>query len=571
MASRVPFYYGWVVVGVAFLTLAVGVNSRTAFSLFYPEILSEFGWERGITAGVFSAGFIASMLVTPFVGVMVERWGPQIVIPLGAVLVSSGLALTTLVTGVVGLYLTMGAMVVGGSVFVSYIGHSAFLPNWFVKRRGLMLGVAFSGVGVGGVVLFPVLQTYIAAVGWREACLGLALLVLITIVPLNFFLQRGRPELLGLEPDGAVSSSASSRADDAQTAVLDPVWARRHWTAKTIATTPRVWFVCLSYGCSLYTSYAVLIHQTKYFLDVGFSAQQAAFALGLAGFIGIAGQLGVGHLSDRIGREWGWTLSCIGYIIAFALLIGLSYAPSLWLMYGAMVAVGLLGAGLAPLFSAVAVEMFQGKYFGRMYGLLGLTTAVGAAGGTWLTGALFDWTGSYVPAYLLGMVLSLCSICGIWLAGPGRIRAVAGRVGSPKRSPRELSTKVRLKALIGHQAEPLVGADAEALREERERAGAVRIGSVGIAPTPIAVPIGGTRRVHAFALDTHGRRMIMENMDFDWRIAGTGLRIQVTNDVAALSADHGFVEGTVQVIATVDGYRAVARRPVRLHDSGADG
>ena len=93
--GRLPFYYGWVVVGVAFVTMAIGVNTRTAFSLLFPPILAEFGWARGATAGVFSIGFISSALYAPFIGAGMDRFGPRRVIPFGAIVVSVGLVLTT--------------------------------------------------------------------------------------------------------------------------------------------------------------------------------------------------------------------------------------------------------------------------------------------------------------------------------------------------------------------------------------------------------------------------------------------------------------------------------------------
>ncbi len=182
MLSRLPFFYGWVVVGVAFITLAIGVNTRTAFSLLFLPILAEFGWERGTTAAAFSIGFAASALFSPFIGVFMDRLGPHVVLPIGVVMVSAGMALATLVTQPWHLYLTLGVLVVGGSVFMSYIGHSIFLPNWFVRQRGLAIGIAFSGVGIGSIVLFPWLQHFISGAGWRQACWAMAALLLATLL-----------------------------------------------------------------------------------------------------------------------------------------------------------------------------------------------------------------------------------------------------------------------------------------------------------------------------------------------------------------------------------------------------
>ena len=153
--SRLPFYYGWIVVAVAFVTMGIGVNTRTAFSLLFPPILAEFGWERGVTAAAFSIGFVASTIYAPFIGMLMDRFGPRYVLSFGVLLVSAGMVSATRIQQPWHLYLTLGVLVVGGSVFMSYIGHSLFLPHWFVRRRGLAIGIAFSGVGVGSILLFP--------------------------------------------------------------------------------------------------------------------------------------------------------------------------------------------------------------------------------------------------------------------------------------------------------------------------------------------------------------------------------------------------------------------------------
>jgi MFS family permease len=93
---RLPFFYGWVLVAIGFLTMAVGVNARTAFSLLFPPILRDFGWDSGVTAGVFSFGFLVSAVVTPFVGQLMDRRGPRLVIELGVAAMTAGLLLAPL-------------------------------------------------------------------------------------------------------------------------------------------------------------------------------------------------------------------------------------------------------------------------------------------------------------------------------------------------------------------------------------------------------------------------------------------------------------------------------------------
>src|ERR1700752_4659602 len=147
--ARLPFFYGSVSVAVAFVSMGVGVNARHSFWLLFPPILAEFGWDRGVTAGAFSFGFLVSAVLSPSLGRLMDRRGPRVVIELGVLLIGAGLLLATVVTRPWHLYATLGVMVGGGSVCLGYTGQALFVPNWFVRRRGLAISVAYSGVGVG--------------------------------------------------------------------------------------------------------------------------------------------------------------------------------------------------------------------------------------------------------------------------------------------------------------------------------------------------------------------------------------------------------------------------------------
>src|SRR5215831_2706587 len=139
LARRWPFFYGWVIVAVVFITMGIGVNARTAFSLLFPPILDEFGWERSVTAGAFSFGFLVAGPLSPWLGYLMDRTGPRIVNGLGVALMGAGLLLAPLTSEPWHLYVTIGVLVGAGSVCLGYSGQSLFLPNWFVRRRGLAM------------------------------------------------------------------------------------------------------------------------------------------------------------------------------------------------------------------------------------------------------------------------------------------------------------------------------------------------------------------------------------------------------------------------------------------------
>jgi sugar phosphate permease len=420
---RTKFFYGWIVVAVAFVSMGIAVNTRTAFSLLYPPILDEFGWERGATAGAFSLGFLASTAAVPVIGMMIDRHGPRLVLPLAGLLMAVGLIGVTFVTTPLQFSLTIGLLTVGGSMPLTYIGHSMFLPNWFVRYRGLAIGIAFSGVGAGSILMLPLLQAVIEARGWRAACEIMAALCAL-LIPLNFLLQRKSPETLGLLPDG---DAAREAREPAPSTVVDKEWADRDWTLAAAMRTPRFWWIAAGFFCALYAWYTVQVHQTRYLSDVGFSAGEAAFALGLVGLCGVVGQIWIGHFSDRIGREWAWTIGMAGFIVTVVSLLALEHNPSRLLMYLMVASQGLVGYGVASVFGAMPAEIFAGRRFATIFGMLGVFGNIGAGVGPWLTGELYDGTGSYRSAFVLLLVLSVVSIACIWLAAPRKVRLVAGQ------------------------------------------------------------------------------------------------------------------------------------------------
>lgn len=433
LSRRLPFFYGWIVVAVAFVTMGIGVNTRTAFSLLYPPILEEFGWERGVTAAAFSIGFVASTFLAPFIGMLMDRAGPRVVIPIGAGLVSSGMALTPLVNQPWHLYATLGLLVIGGSIFLSYIGHSLFLPNWFVRRRGLAIGIAFSGVGVGSIILFPWMQRLIESVGWRQACWSLAILLLVILLPLNLIFPRRRPEDLGLNPDGEAIRHDSGATGTSTDTIVDHAWVAVDWTLGRAMRTARFWWIFVSFFGGLFAWYAVQVHQTKYLIDIGFDSYVAAYALGFVPLTGIIGQIALGHLSDRIGREWVWTLSGLGFVLCYAMLLLLHTYPKTILLYGMVASQGILGYSLAAVFGAIPAEVFQGRHYGTIFGTLNLASSAGAATGPWMMGLIHDRTGSYQLAFWLAIGCAVMSVVTMWCAAPRKVRVVAGQIARLQR------------------------------------------------------------------------------------------------------------------------------------------
>jgi MFS family permease len=424
-AQRLPFYYGWLIVGVAFVTMAIAVTARTAFSLLVAPLIDEFGWDRGLVAGAFSFGFLVSAVVSPVVGRIIDRRGPRIVIESGVVLVTAGLLLAPAIANPWHFYATLGVLVGAGANLMTFTAHSLFLPNWFVRRRGLAISIAFSGVGVGAIVLLPWLQSIIEHDGWRASCWAMGLLVLCVLGPLNLLVRR-RPQDIGLLPDGA-SQAAAGGARGASN-IVDAAWAATEWTLARAVRTGRFWWIVLGFFCALFAWYAVQVHQTKYLIEVGFTPIVAAWGLGIVSVVAIPGQIGLGALSDRIGREWVWTVGCAGFAICYATLIALERSPSPLLLYVMVISQGSLGYALTSVMGPIVAEIFEGRHYGSIFGTITVALITGGAAGPWVSGLIHDATGSYRLAFLLAIGCCVVSAVAIWLAGPRQVRLVPGRI-----------------------------------------------------------------------------------------------------------------------------------------------
>ena len=428
-------YYGWIIIAIAFCTMALSVTARTAFSLFLPPLLEEFAWDRADTAGAFSFGFLCSALMSPLAGRVMDRRGPRVVIAGGALMMTAGLLLATRVSSLVELYLSLGLLVGAGANLMSYSAQSQYLPNWFVRQRGLAISLAFSGVGVGAITLLPWLQTVIVESGWREACLWLAAMLGFTIIPLSAFVRR-RPQDVGQWPDGDAPGEHAG-AVRRSAAVVDPQWVARTWTLAAAVRTARFWWICLGFFSALVAWYAVQVHQTRYLTEIGFTPSEAAWALGLVSVVGIPGQILLGAWSDRIGREIVWAIGCAGFAICYGCLLALEHAPWHSLLVVMVVAQGFLGYSLTSVMGAIVAEIFEGPHFAAIFGLINVAILGGGAFGPWVAGVLHDASGNYRAAFWLCLLLSLVSAFAIYKAAPrqirrvGRFRPATGGPGSP--------------------------------------------------------------------------------------------------------------------------------------------
>ena len=422
LVDKRGLYYGWTIIGISFVNLAITFGIWYSFSVFFLAILKEFGWGRAASAGVFSTFLLVHSVAAIVIGSLIDRFGARGVIPLGSILVVVGLVASSRVHALYQLYLFYGVVTAVGICSMGFLTHGIIIPNWFIRKRGLALGVAMSGIGVGMQIIVPITQSVISQYGWRTAYCVLAALVLIIVIPMNAIFQRKNPAEVGELPDGEKNPKThENHLKEEPSMDPDPENVMtKDWTLRSTLKTRRFWFLFITFFFTPMAIQGTLIHQVAHVTDRGFSPETGAFFFGLVGIMGSMGKILFGYLSDRIGREKAFT---IGAGCAFMGVLNLmNVRPDLGvLLYGYAIFFGLGYGAIAPIFPARAADLFQGPHFGRIYGFLALSAGFGGGAGTWISGKVFDMTESYHMAFLGVLTVLIIIALLFWGTSPPRV------------------------------------------------------------------------------------------------------------------------------------------------------
>ena len=386
---------------------------RHSFAVFFPPILEEFGWSRGSTAAMYSLNVLVYGLLAPVAGGVADRWKPRRVIPTGVAILALATAGCAFVTELWHFYLLFGVMMPVGTAFCGWPVLGPALANWFSRRRGLAIGLGQAGAGLSYVyAMFA--EFAISQVAWRYAYFVLAGMLLAFLVPLCRLLYY-RPETRGLEPYGADGVPA---ADSTAGVRVSKDLQGGDWTLRSAVKTYRLWFMLLSFFAFWgMGNYLILAHQVRFVEDAGYSSGFAASVFALFGVSMIAGQVS-SSISDRIGREATVALAGALAMGAMAALLLVRDTSQPWLLYAHSVALG-LGAGLySPTSVAAMADMFHGRHFGAIAGLLLTGQGLGGAIGPWLAGRIYDISGSYTAAIVISMVSYGLAAVALFIAAP---------------------------------------------------------------------------------------------------------------------------------------------------------
>lgn len=398
---KMPFqigrpHYAWVVVVAVVVVLMSGSGIRASFGVFIKPIEEEFGWDRVSLSTVAAVSLFLYGAIGPLVGRLADRWGPRGVLVTGAILLSAGTLGTAHVSSLWQLYVTAGIITALGAGGAAMSVAASTTMRWFDSNIGLVIGIFGAGMAAGQLLVIPLAMALTVTWGWRTTFLVLGVGFLLLVMPLAGFLIRNSPSDVGLKRYGSAEKSVSRRLSER---------SRKRTSIWSASRSLPFWLLAGSYWiCGYTTSGLILTHLIPHTTEHGFSASQAAQALGLMGAMNVAGTIGSGWICDRFGPKA--PLICYyvvrGLSLAFLPLVGT--VPGLF----AFAAVyGLNYLSTVPATTALIAKLFGRRSVGELSGWIFMSHQLGAAFGSALGGYFYSWFDNYTLAFYSAAALAI--------------------------------------------------------------------------------------------------------------------------------------------------------------------
>jgi len=407
VTSIVPKIKDYSLVALGFIHIGVGRGLHGTFGVFFVALLDAFGWSRAVTAGALSLSIMVEGIFHPVVGTLTDKLGGRKTLLLGGWVLAIGLACSATISSVWTLYFWVGIVAAAGISLIGMVPHVAIISRHYANRKATALGIAWAGGGVGIFLLVPATAAMISHWGWPSAYVGLAVLVLLVVIPPVFWLIPANHHQISSETGGAHGAKHGPRG--AQHGGGD-------WTVKQALTNSSFWLLFSARVLASLGNQIIVTHQVAHAVDVGYPKIFAASVFGVMGVVSIAGRIGFGYLSDVIRREvvytWVQLVSAVGTVALMATTD--NSLPVLLYVYA--VFYGLGQGSRALVLSAISIDVFQGKNFGAIFGYFTLSVGIGGAIGAWLGGFIFDVTHSYLLAFSISLACLIVSIFVVWMS-----------------------------------------------------------------------------------------------------------------------------------------------------------
>ncbi len=388
-ASPKKIYYGWYILAACFFMMFLGMATRNSFGLFLKPMIEDFGLSRAALSLPFSLSLILFGASQPLGGLMMRRWSPKTVIIWGSALTTIAMLGISQAGSLWGVYLFFGILLGMGGIGNSLTAFTPLVSSWFPDRRGLGMSLVSSGASMGQLLLLPVFAHLMGFLDWRTTSFVIGVMFLVAMMPIALFVVRNAPKA------GEVSGSAPAPGGVRMVVPYDLPWV------ECLHKAPFVLLLTSFFTCG-FTVTVVSVHWVPFATDVGFSAAVAATAFALGGGLNTVGVLAVGPLSDKIGRKVPLSLVYAFRGLGFILFIFFKNDFTVW---AAPMMIGLSWIATVPLTSALTGDFFGSRNVAILFGLITFSHQLGSGLSAWLSGYIYDVTGSYNLAFALAAYL----------------------------------------------------------------------------------------------------------------------------------------------------------------------
>jgi MFS family permease len=311
------------------------------------------------------------------------------------------LALTSQINALWQLYITYG-VIFGIGAGAGFITTMATTARWFIKRRGLALGIVASGAGLGTMLLAPIAERLITAFGWSMAYLVLAIATWVIMIPCALMLRRD-PVEKGLRPYGYDEVRTSAR----EMKQLKTNASETGINLRAAARYKPLWILFIIFFLFNFCLQMVMVHLVNYATDIGIASLYAATFISIIGVGSFVGRIFMGGASDRIGANSALVICCA---IMTTTLIFLIFARESWMFYLFAIVFGFAYGGEVPQMPVLVEQFFGMRAVAALVGVTVLGATIGGAFGAWAGGQIFDVTQSYQPAFTIAAVISLTAM-----------------------------------------------------------------------------------------------------------------------------------------------------------------
>ena len=423
--------YAWMRLLVSLVLMTIGGAGMYSVTVVLPRIQAEFGVARADASLPYTLTMVGFGLGGILMGRLADRFGVMVPVMIGAVGLGAGFIAAGSAASVWQFMLAQG-------ILMGLLGTSAtFAPlvadtsQWFTRRRGIALAICMSGNYLAGAVWPPIVQYFVGSVGWRQTYIGIGIFCFVTMLPLALVLRRRPPvanalaELsatsqilptpqaltgaVDITPKSALIGAATGATAALPASVTSPAAAAPNWLPGHLGLSAGMLqgLLCVAGVACCVAMSMPQVHIVAYCGDLGFGAARGAEMLSLMLGMGVISRLASGWISDHIGGLRTLLLGSVLQGLALLLFLPFDGLVPLYVVSGMF---GLFQGGIVPSYALIVREYFSPKDAGARVGTVLMATLFGMALGGWMSGKIFDLTGSYKAAFFNGIAFNLLNI-----------------------------------------------------------------------------------------------------------------------------------------------------------------